>query len=193
MRRFDWVPPLAWMAVILALSTDVGSAEQTGSFLLPALRWIWPTATAPLVDAAHAVIRKLAHLTEYGVLAALWYRALIAGRRRSPATAVVIAVALSALWACIDEAFQRLTPSRTPSLVDVAIDATGALIASVGATGWPRLAELITSTLLWAATIVGCVVLIINALAGVGSGALWVTTSAAALAVAARRRRSLTG
>src|SRR5947209_18038417 len=66
MRRSDWVPPIVWMAAILALSTDAGSAEHTGSFVLPALRFIWPTATLPLLESIHAVVRKLAHVTEIG-------------------------------------------------------------------------------------------------------------------------------
>ena len=187
MRRSDWVPPIAWMVVILAMSTDVGSAEHTGGFLFPALRWIWPAVTPPLMDAVHAAIRKLGHLTEYAVLAGLWYRALVTGRR-PPRTAAAIAVALSVVWASIDEALQTLTPSRTASVVDVGIDATGALLATLGASGWPRLVDVTTSTLLWTATIVGCAALVINALTGVGSGGLWVTTPAAALAVAARGR-----
>jgi len=186
MRRSDWVPPIAWMAMILALSTDTGSTEHTSGFFLPALRWIWPAATPPLLDAAHVAIRKLAHLTEYAVLAGLWYRVLVAGRR-PPTTAAAIALALSIVWAGIDEAFQTLIPSRTASIVDVGIDATGALIACVAAASWPRPADLVTSTLLWTATLAGCVALVSNAAAGGGSGALWVTTSAAALAVVARR------
>jgi len=88
----------------------------------------------------------------------------------------------------VDEAFQMLVPSRTPSILDVGIDAAGALIACIGAVGRPRLVDVMTSALLWAATVVGSVALVLNAVIGDGSGGLWVTTSAAALAVVARRR-----
>jgi len=188
MRLRPWVPAVAWMVVILALSTDSASSENTGRFLLPALRFVWPTASPLLMETLHGVIRKLAHVTEYAVLAGLWYRALAVERRSPPAAG--IALALSVVWAGIDEAWQTLTPSRTPSLVDVAIDAGGALLASVGALEWPRVVDVVTSTLLWAATIVGCAALAINGLGGVASGTLWVTTSAAILAVAARSRTS---
>jgi len=56
------------------------------------------------------------------------------------------------------------------------------------AAGRPRLADLVTSSLLWTAMVIGGTALVFNAVIGVGSGALWVTTSAAALAVVARGR-----
>src|SRR2546422_5299380 len=187
MRRSDWVPPIAWMAGILALSTDAGSAQHTSGFVLPALRWIWPAATLPLLESVHAVIRKLAHLTEYAVLAGLWYRAFVVGRR-SPTIAVALTFGLSVAWAGIDEALQTLVPSRTASMLDVGIDAAGALLACVGAVGRPRLADLVTPSLFWTAMVIGGTALVFNAVTGVGSRALWVTTSAAALAVLARGR-----
>src|SRR5947208_2486078 len=61
-------------------------------------------------------------------------------------------------------------------------------IACIGAVDRPRLVDVMTSALLWAATVVGSVALVLNAVTGDGSGGLWVTTSAAALAVVARRR-----
>src|SRR5262249_10071846 len=188
MRLPQWVPPIAWMVVILALSTDSGSSENTGRFLFPALRFVLPTASPLVMETIHGFIRKLAHVTEYAALAGLWYRAF-AGRWPSPLTAV-IALGLSVAWAGVDEAFQGLPPSRPPSLVDVGVDAVGALLASVGAIAWPRVVDVVTSTLLWTAMIVGCAALVINGLGGIASGTLWVTASAAVLAVAVRARTS---
>ena len=186
MRRSDWVPPIVWMAGILALSTDSGSSQHTGGFVLPALRFIWPTATLPLLETVHAIIRKLAHVTEYAVLGSLWYRAF--ARRQPPKVAVALAVSLSAAWAFVDEAFQTLIPSRTASVLDVGIDAAGAVLACVGALDRPRLVDIVRSALLWMAAVIGSTALVLNAVIGDNSGALWVTTSAAALAVVARRR-----
>jgi len=186
MRRSDWVPPIVWMAGILALSTDSGSSQHTGGFVLPALRFIWPSATLPLLESIHAIIRKLAHLAEYAVLGSLWYRGF--ARRWPPKVAVALALGVSVAWAFVDEAFQTLIPSRTASLLDVGIDSTGALVACVFAVGRPRLVDIVTSALLWTAAVIGAAALALNAVIGDGSGSLWVTTSAAALAVAARRR-----
>jgi len=184
MRRSDWIPPIVWMAGILALSTDSGSSQHTGGFVLPALRFIWPSATLPLLETVHALIRKLAHLAEYAVLGSLWYRAF--ARRWPPKVATTLALGLSIVWAFGDEAFQTLIPSRTASLLDVGIDGAGALIACVAAMDRPRLVDIVTSALLWTAAAIGTAALVLNAVIGDGSGALWVTTSAAALAVVAR-------
>src|SRR3989442_11902344 len=151
MRRSDWVPPIVWMAGILALSTDAGSAQHTGGFVLPALRFIWPTATLPLLESIHAVVRKLAHVTEYAVLGSLWYRAFAVGRR-SPRSAVALAFGLSVAWAGGDEAFQMLVPWRTPSILDVGMDAAGALIACIGAVGRPRVGGVMTPAVFGGAT-----------------------------------------
>jgi len=186
MRGSDWVAPILWMVGILALSTDSGSSQHTGGFVLPALRFIWPGATLPLLETIHAIIRKLAHLAEYAVLGSLWYRAF--ARRRPSKVAVTLALGSSVAWAFVDEAFQTLIPSRTASLLDVGIDAAGALVACVGAVDRPRLVDMVTSALLWTAALIGTAALVLNAVIGDGSGALWVTTSAAALAVVARRR-----
>jgi len=121
-----WLPPLAWMALIWGLSTDMGSAEHTVGLLAWLVERLAPWATPAQVALAHAVFRKLGHVTEYAILAALWYRALRAGRTLH---ALPIALALSVTWAAIDEVHQVFVPSRTPSAVDVLIDSLGALAA----------------------------------------------------------------
>jgi VanZ family protein len=119
-----FAPPLAWMAAIAVFSGDLFAADETGSWLLPLLARAVPWAGPGLLHALHAAIRKLGHLTEYGILAALWLRAF-PGRPRAEAWAV----ALSVLYAGVDEWRQGLAPNRSPSLLDVAVDAVGALVA----------------------------------------------------------------
>ena len=65
------------------------------------------------------VLRKLAHMTEFGLLWALWLRAL--GR---PLTATAITLA----YAATDEWHQTFVRGRHGSPIDVGIDAVGALI-----------------------------------------------------------------
>jgi VanZ family protein len=119
-----FVPPFVWMAVIAVFSGGFFAAEETGSWLLPLLAGAAPWAGPRQLHALHVGVRKLGHLTEYGILAALWLRAL-PGHPRAEAWAVV----LSVLYAGLDEWRQGLTPSRTPSLLDVGVDAAGALVA----------------------------------------------------------------
>ncbi|MBI2468267.1 MAG: VanZ family protein [Candidatus Rokubacteria bacterium] len=120
-------PPLAWMGVIALLSGERFGADPTGAWLLPLLARLLPWAGPEALHGLHAVLRKLGHLFEYGILAALWLRAL--GPDRPPASAAGWAVSLSTLYAVADELRQGLAANRTSALVDVVIDAVGALVA----------------------------------------------------------------
>jgi len=126
-----WLPPVLWMAAILWFSSGDFSADQTGSFLLPVLRWLAPWATDAQLHISHRGIRHAAHAVEYGILAALWLRALLrsAALRARPAGGLAFAVAVA--WACVDEWHQSTIPSRTGGIWDVLLDAAGATAAIV--------------------------------------------------------------
>jgi len=182
-----WLPPVLWMAVIVGFSSDAASSPRTESWLLPILRGLAPWATSAQLEALHWLVRKIAHLSEYAILAALWLRALVRGRGLSPRNAGLIALAISAAWAALDEVHQSFVPSRSASVADVALDTAGALVAlGIASLGWRRVADRTTAALLWIALIGGAAFLIVNALAGVPSGALWFTAPAAAFALLAR-------
>lgn len=189
MRPTHWLPPALWMVLIFALGSDAASAEQTSRFVSPVLRWLLPGASPFHLEALHGVLRKLAHFTEYAILAGLWFRALSSGVRWSTWRVAATALAISAGWAAVDEAHQWFTPSRTSSLADVALDTAGALSAVLAAApGWSRTLEGITAVVLWAAALGGAAILVINLLLGVPSGVLWLTAPAAALVLIVRRR-----
>lgn len=182
-----WLPPVLWMAVIVGFSTDAASSEHTESWLLPFLRTLAPWATAAQLEALHWLTRRLAHLSEYAILAALWLRAFVRGRGLTPRNAGLLALAISAAWAILDELHQSFVPSRSASVADVALDTTGALIAlTIAHAGWRRAADRATAALLWTALVGGAGFLLVNAIAGVRSGALWLTVPTAALALLAR-------
>jgi VanZ family protein len=175
------------MAVIVGFSTDAASSEHTESWLLPFLRTLAPWATAAQLEALHWLTRRLAHLSEYAILAALWLRAFVRGRSLTPRNAGLLALAISAAWAVLDEMHQSFVPSRSASVADVALDTTGALIAlTIAHVGWRRAADRATATLLWIALIGGAAFLLVNAIVGVPSGALWLTAPTAALALLVR-------
>ncbi len=125
-------PPLAWMALIMWFSTDRFSAENTRGMIGLFLQWFAPGLQPDEFEFIHGLVRKLAHLTEYGVLGLLWFRAL--GRDRAITLSAVAAVSLliCVAWAALDEWHQSFVPSRTASVVDVAIDSSGAFLALVG-------------------------------------------------------------
>lgn len=186
-RLKHWLPPVLWMAIIVGFSTEAGSSAHTEHWLLPLLRGLAPWATPPQLDAVHWLARKIGHLSEYAILAALWLRALARGRGMNARRAGLTAFVITAAWAALDELHQTLVPSRTASIADVVLDSTGALIALVIAhLGWQPVAGRATTLLLWAAFIGSVSFLVLNALTGVPSDALWVTAPTAAVALLLR-------
>jgi VanZ family protein len=97
-------PPLVLMAVIFALSAQPNLNSGLGT---------WDT-----------ILRKGAHMLEYGLLSLLWWRAL--GRRHRLA-----AVALALAYAATDEYHQTFVTGRHGSPVDWCIDAAGVAIAQL--------------------------------------------------------------
>lgn len=183
-----WLPPVLWMALILILSSDVGSAEHTEHWLVPLLRLAASWATPTQIEALHGLVRKGGHLTEYAVLASLWYRAFARGRRLGPPSAAAMAFAISLVWAIVDETRQSFVPSRTASAKDVAIDGIGALLAMLVATlGWRTVIDRTTTLLLWTALLGAIAFLILNTLTDIPSGILWLTPPLAALLLVARK------
>ena len=189
MRRLAiWLPPIAWMAIVFGFSSAAWSAEHTSGLLIPVFRWLMPWATPAQLTMFHGLARKAAHLTEYGVLAALWFRAFVRSGTMSGRVALVSALAIAVACAVADEMHQSTLPSRTGSPTDVLLDTTGALVALVVSVyGW-RLLGRATSLLFWIAALGGLAFLILNRTAGVDSGPLWVTTPVAIAALLVRWR-----
>ena len=100
MTAVRFIPPLALMALIFVLSAQPDLNSGLGS---------WDT-----------LLRKLAHITAFGLLWWLWLRAL--GR---PVVATVIAIG----YGVTDEIHQSFVEGRVGTPVDVAIDAAGVGIA----------------------------------------------------------------
>jgi VanZ family protein len=136
-RLASWIAPIAWMALVFWFSTEAFDARMTGSIVLPLVEWLWPWPGSGVGVLLHAALRKLAHLTEYGILAFLWWRALAPDRGRPRWGAVGLAFGITVVWAALDELHQSTLASRTGSAADVVLDASGAGIA-LTASGWAR-------------------------------------------------------
>ena len=123
-RRFlkYWLPVLVWMIFIFVGSTDLLSAEHTSRFIGPFLRWFSPDVSDATIASVQLVVRKLAHLTEYAILAALLFRAL---------RMFGVAFFIAAIYAALDEFHQSIVATRTASPWDVAIDCVGAIAGLV--------------------------------------------------------------
>ena len=124
------MPVIAWMLLIFVGSTDVLSAEQTSRFVVPFLHWLYPQMSFATILAIHVGLRKLGHIIEYAILAALLWRA-VRGTLTSTRTIAIAGLVFfaSVLFAASDEFHQSFVPTRTPSMNDVMIDACGVVIA----------------------------------------------------------------
>jgi VanZ family protein len=118
----DWAAPLFWMAALFVLSTTLFSAANTSRIIEPILKWIFPTASFASISLAHAIIRKVAHFTNYAILFWLLIRGPLKGRP-------YIALGCCVIYAFVDEGHQIFVPGRTASLYDVALDSSGALFS----------------------------------------------------------------
>ena len=96
-------PPLALMGVIFFFSAQPDLSTGLGTWDL--------------------VVRKLAHMAEYGLLFLLWLRALGANR-------ALVAALLTLVYAATDELHQSFVEGRNGTPVDVVIDAAGIAIAA---------------------------------------------------------------
>jgi VanZ family protein len=177
------------MAVVVAMSSSAMSANNTGGVLALLLGWV-PGLRAVDLDLMHLGLRKAAHVTEYGILAGLWRHSFVGSGMVRPAVGGVLAVTISLICAVIDETRQSFLATSTGAIGDVGLDVLGALTVVVAAqVGWWKAVDIATGALLWIAVLGGVGALALDAAAGSGGGALWLTVPAAAALLAYRWRR----
>jgi VanZ family protein len=125
-----WLPVFIWFGVILTGSSDIFSAEQTSRYLVSLLRWLDPQISISTIAAIQFALRKLGHLVEYAVLAALLWRALRSSSNlRAKMSTLFVGVWIAcAIVAATDEFHQSFVASRTASLNDALIDSLGAAV-----------------------------------------------------------------
>ena len=102
--------------------------SRTSRFVRPLLEFLFPTAGEETLVFYHVIVRKLAHLAEYAVLAMLAARAL-GGSLRAWLSRnwPLVSFGLITAVAVADEAQQSFRASRTGSGLDVLIDLAGGL------------------------------------------------------------------
>jgi VanZ family protein len=112
-----WLPLGIYAIFILAVSSIPSQALPTGAL------WRYD---------------KLIHAAEYAVLGALVYRGLLLGTGLGGRARVAVAFLAAALFGCLDEAYQSLTPGRHSSGWDALADAVGAAFGVALAWAWSR-------------------------------------------------------
>ena len=128
-----------WGYLIMFFSGE--DAEESGSrsaeILVKIVNAVAPSADITLenynsfaaLENMERVIRKMAHMTEYGVLAALVWATLFGFAALSRKLAYLIPVLCVIILGTCDEINQTTVSGREGSWIDVAIDAAGAVIA----------------------------------------------------------------
>lgn len=131
MKRFFlyWLPVLLWMALIYSASGDSKSVQRSDGLLAQFFAWLNISVTSGQLEMLRWFIRKGAHVTEYFILALLWWRALRVGREGWSAKTAAGAFLICFLYACSDEFHQTFVKDRSGSIIDVLIDTLGASIA----------------------------------------------------------------
>ena len=125
-----WLPPLLWTAVIFAASSASFSSGNTAPLLAKLINAIHPVSPETLA-VLNFLIRKAAHLTEYGILGGLVFRAIRAERPSWEVRWAVAAIVIAAAVASLDEWHQAFVPSRTAAPQDVLVDTLGATLVQV--------------------------------------------------------------
>lgn len=131
-RIWRYAPLILWMALIFFASTDAFSADNTSGLLRSLLVRLFPQISEERLAFLHFVIRKLAHLSAYAVLALLAVRAFASSSRRVLSEHwITTSVLLIVAYALLDEFHQSFVPSRSASIFDSLIDIAGGLFTLI--------------------------------------------------------------
>lgn len=122
-RTHRYAPILLWVAVIFLASSTGASMSRTSRFIRPVLEFFFPGASNETLYIYQVLIRKLAHLAEYSILAFLASRAFWTSiHKRFRNYWYLSAFAVVLLVASADEINQSLDPTRTGLFYDVLLD-----------------------------------------------------------------------
>jgi VanZ family protein len=143
-RRLAWLPAGSWMGLIWHMSADSSSGIK--SLRLSRLVWGWLLTpltgvhpSYPILFETDTLIRKTAHMTEYAIMAALFFVALrLDGRQRPLTMCLRWTILLTIGWAASDELHQAFVPGRGAHVTDVMIDAAGAVVMTCLIWLWQR-------------------------------------------------------
>lgn len=125
-----WAMTVAWAALIFYLSTRTFSPEHTRGLLASTFQLLHLHVSWRAFNLLLAILRKLAHLIEYGIFALLIY-GLPGGKERGPwrPRRAVFCILGAAAYSLTDEFHQLFVPGRHGSLLDCGLDTLGAALA----------------------------------------------------------------
>jgi VanZ family protein len=131
-----WLPVLFWLTVIAIESFSL-SSNLTGSWLARIFAALHIRMSAEEFAKLHHYLRKIGHVTGYGILCLLLFRAWfhtlsqdVSNRVRNlRARCAALAIGITLLTAVLDEWHQSFDPSRTASLRDIGLDVGGGFLS----------------------------------------------------------------
>ncbi len=127
-----WLPVVFWISMIFTASADSRSYQHSSQYFEPLLYWLFPHISPATVGILHHGFRKTCHLTEYAVLAWLFWRAIRRPVRNDPRpwnwAEAGLALAVVFAYAASDELHQVFVPTRTAMVSDVLIDTSGGAV-----------------------------------------------------------------
>jgi len=126
-----WIPAICVAILISTFSTHYFSGEETARIIIPILHRIFPFATDRELHWMHVAIRKLAHISEFGVFSIAVFRGVRAERSGWNLRWAVVTLVIAISYATLDEWHQSFVPLREARVRDVLIDTVGALLAQV--------------------------------------------------------------
>lgn len=139
-KKAAFIPAIAMMILIFffshmdADSSDVQS-DGVAYFIVSAVNSVFDLYESEeeliaVADSINHIIRKIAHFTEYMILAMLLIFGLyVNGSRKKRMYA--IATVITAIYACTDEFHQLFIPGRYGSIIDVLIDSAGGVFGCI--------------------------------------------------------------
>ena len=123
-----WLPVSLMIGAMYYASTDVFSGENTRNVVERLVLWLRPHTSEHALMKINYLVRKMAHFTEYAVLAALLYRAFRADSlMRWRLRWALYSFGVIVCWALLDELHQTFTRTRGGSIYDSMLDSSGAL------------------------------------------------------------------
>ena len=114
-----------FLVLLAGFAGVVLNPRNTLALIGPFIRWLRPSASSADIDRLHTMARDFGHFL---IPAAAFVILVIGPLRRHPVSALLLCVS----FAVIDESIQNFVPGRTGSIVDIIIDATGAVFAYFG-------------------------------------------------------------
>jgi VanZ family protein len=130
-RLTYWFPAIGVAILISVFSTQYFSGEHTANFIIPILRWLFPSTSLHTLRLLHIGIRKAAHVTEFGVFSIAVFHGVRGERYGWRPEWALITLLIAVSYAGLDEWHQSFVPMREARLRDVLIDSIGALLAQV--------------------------------------------------------------